>query len=194
MTSDLMAVWQGKVRASLDQYRQVMAALDTIDASEIVAGPLPQSPDLKFLTVETRALVERMRDYAEDMLFEDHGRLGFESEKPAVAEDISPAPKISPAKVARKARETRDEALREAVLTSDEPSNPLAKRLGVTVGLVSKIRKESGSACAYYSASKLTREQREEIAKSTELVSVLSERYSIGKAAIHQLRRTGGVL
>jgi hypothetical protein len=188
-----MAVWQGKVRASLDQYRQVMAALDTIDASEIVANPLPQSPDLKF---ETRALVERMRDAAEDMLFEDHGRLGFESEKPVVVaeESVSPTPKVSPAEVARKARETRDEVLREAVLASDEPTNSLAKRLGVTVQVVSRIRKESGDACAYYSGSKLSPEQREEIAKSTELVSILSERYSIGKVVIHKLRRSGGVL
>ena len=180
---------------SLDEHRAVMAALDRIEVSPIASGPLPCG-ELRLLAQETRALVERMRDAAEDVLFEEHARLGFESEKPVVVaeESVSPASKISPAEVARKARETRDEALREAVLASDEPSNPLAKRLGVTVQVVSRIRKESGDACAYYSGSKLSPEQREEIAKSTELVSVLSERYSVGQVLIHKLRRRGGVL
>ena len=191
-----MAVWQGKVRASLDQYRKVMAALDTIDASEIVANPLPQSPDLKFLTVETRALVERMRDAAEDMLFEDHGRLGFESEKPVVVvaeESVSPTPKVSPAEVARKAREARHEALREAVLASNEPTKDLAERLGVSSTIVTKIRREAGGQCAYFSGSALTDEQRKDIATSTEGTKELAARHSIAESLVIKIRKAGWV-
>ena len=194
MTSDLMAVWQGKVRTSLDQYRQVIAALDTIDASEVVAGPLPQSPDLKFLTVETRALVERMRDAAEDMLFEDHARLGFESEKKGVADEVSPAPESSPAEVARNAREARHEALCNAVVASDEPTNVLAESLGLKVALVARIRRDAGDRCAYYRGSKLSPEQREEIAKTTEPTKAVAARLRVSEAFVTKTRKAGWVL
>jgi hypothetical protein len=171
---------------SLDEHRAVMAALDRIEASPIASGPLP-SGELRLWAQETRALVERMRDAAEDILFEDHARLGFESEKSAVTDEVvSPTPECSPADVAR-------EALREAVLASDEPTKDLAQRLKISAMKVAMLRREAGDACAYYSGSKLSPEQREEIATGAEPTKALAERLRISESLINRIRKAGRV-
>jgi hypothetical protein len=170
-----------------------MAALDTIEASPIASGPLP-SGELRLWAQETRALVERMRDYAEDMLFEDHARLGFESEKKDVAEEVvGPTPKCSRAEIAREAREVNHKTLHDAVLASDEPTNVLAEKLGSSIPLVSRIRREAGDACAYYSGSKLSPEQREEITRGTEPTKAVAARLRVSEAFVTKTRKAGWV-
>lgn len=171
---------------SLDEHRVVMAALDVIESSPIASGPLP-SGELRLWAQETRALVERMRDAAEDVLFEDHARLGFESEKTCVTDGVvSPAPGRSPADMAR-------EALREAVLDSNEPTRTLALRLGASVARVGRIRLEAGDRCAFVSGSKLSPEQREEIATGAEPTKALAERLRISEALVNKIRKASWV-
>ena len=138
---------------SLDEYRAVMAALDFIEVSPITGGPLPTGGGpLRLWAQETRELVERMRDYAEDGLFAEHARLGFESEKPGYAPPALPpvgpapqpeVPKPAPVRRARRWAPHRPE-LRETVLASGEPTSALAARLRVSVGRVNKIRRDAG--------------------------------------------------
>lgn len=172
---------------ALDEYRKVMAALDVIEASP-VAGRLPSGGgDMRLWALETRALVERMRDRAEDLLFEDHARLGFESERPEPS-PLPPAPKPKPIAQAT----NRGAELREAVLASGEPTKTLAERLGLSVARVGRIRLEAGDRCAFLTGSALTAEQRAEIAASRELTSVIAARHSIAESLVNKLRKSGG--
>jgi hypothetical protein len=181
-------------------------ALDRIEGSAIVGGPLPQSPRLKLLTAEIRGRVEMLRDDVEDQLFEEHGRLGFESER-----EKSAKPETSP--VATSARETwqrrypestaraaaartarRREAaaaLRETVLASGEPTSALAERLGISPGCVGRIRLQAGESCAFLSGSGLTARQRDEIASSAEPTKALAERHSVAESLVNKLRKSG---
>ncbi len=179
-------------KGTLDDYRQVIAALDMIEASP-VARP-NGGGELWLLATDVRRLVERMRDYAEDMLFEDHARLGFESEKKGITDvEVSPTLKCSPAEVAREAREAHHKNLRDAVLASDEPTNVLAEKLGSSIPLVSRIRREAGDACAYYSGSKLSPEQREEITRGTEPTKAVAARLRVSEAFVTKTRKAGWV-
>jgi hypothetical protein len=178
-----------------------MAALDRIEASPIASGPLPFG-ELRILAHETRALVERMRDSAEDVLFADSDgrRLGFESEKPGYTppEPRPTEPAAEPEAPKRAPRPHRTAphrpGLREAVLASDEPTRDLAERLRVSVVNVNRIRREAGDRCAYLSGSGLSKEQRKEIATSGDLVRDLSARHSVAESLVIKLRKTGGVL
>jgi hypothetical protein len=176
-----------------------MAALDRIEASPIASGPLPFG-ELRILAHETRALVERMRDAAEDVLFEEHARLGFESEKPGYTppapQPTEPAQKpVEPKRAPRPHRTAPHRpGLREAVLASDEPTKDLAERLRISFVNVNRIRREAGDRCAYLSGSGLSEEQRKEIATSGDLVRDLAARHSVAESLVIKLRKCGGVL
>jgi hypothetical protein len=160
-----------------------MAALDVIEASPVSR---PCGGKLWVLATETRRLVDRMRDQAEDLLFEDHALLGFESEKsepstlPRAPEPEHPAP-------ANRAAE-----LREAILASCESTKNLAERLGLSVARVGRIRLKAGDRCAFLTGSALTAEQRAEIAASRELTSVLAARHSVAECLVNKIRKSGG--
>lgn len=196
--------------ASLDEYRAVMAALDRIEASPIAAGPLPSGGgELRFWAQETRALVERMRDRAEDRLFEDHVRLGFESEREKNAADeakreTSPATAerkqktaASPEAIAKSRRNHAERraadraAFREAVLASNEPTKALAERLKISAVKVAMLRREAGERCAFVSGSGLTAQQRDEIADSAELTKALAARFSVAESLVTKIRKSG---
>ena len=166
---------------SLDDYRAVMAALDVIEGSPVARS----GGDLWLWAQETRRLAQRMRDRAEDMLFADHNRLGFESERESKKE--TEQPQAPPA-----IEENRGSALREAILSSGEPSHVLALRLGVSVARVGKVRREAGASCAFRTGSGLTAEQRREIATSRELTKVLAARHSVAESLVTKLRKSGG--
>lgn len=80
--------------ASLDRYRCAVAALDQLErfCDDPSLGPVRQR--LQHLLSEIRGRVGDMRDAIEDMLFADHGRLGFESEcereQPAESATVPP--------------------------------------------------------------------------------------------------------
>lgn len=173
---------------SLDDYRAVMAALDAIEASPVASPRGTGGGELWLLATETRRLVERMRGRAEDLLFEDHARLGFESERPELS-DLPPAPQPE-----QPAPANRGAELREAILASDEPTKDLAERLGLTIALVGRIRAEAGNQCAFLSGSALTAEQRRDIATSRAPTRALAARYRIGQSLVKKLQMSGGEL
>ncbi len=167
--------------ASLDEYRAVMVALDRIEGSAIVGGPLPMGHRPKLLTAEIRERVEMLRDEVEDMLFADSGgtRLGFESEKGhAEASDQSPA---SGARA----------GVRAAILASDEPTKTLAERLRISLSAIARIRREAGDRCAFQSGSGLSAEQRDEIATSAEPARVLATRHRVAESLVNKIRKSG---
>jgi hypothetical protein len=68
---------------SLDAYRQIVGALDQIDRSAGVVSSLVDART-KYQVQESLAEIhrrlEQVRSAVEDALYDDHGRLGFESE------------------------------------------------------------------------------------------------------------------
>jgi hypothetical protein len=176
-----------------------MAALDRIEASPIASGPLASGGgELRLLSQETRALVGRMRDRAEDRLFEDHARLGFESEKPGYTPLASPPVELAPEPMhpnrpapRRHRTAPHRPGLRETVLASGEPTKELAALLGVSVVRVATIRREAGERCAFLSGSGLTAQQRNEIAASAEPTKALAERHSVAESLVNKLRKSG---
>jgi hypothetical protein len=170
-----------------------MAALDRIEGSPITGGPLPSGGgELRLWAQETRALVERMRDRAEDRLFEEHGRLGFESEKvEAQAEPMRSPAEDRAEDRAEGNRGVEKARLLDAVLSSSEPTRALAGRLGISQAYVARIRREAGERCAFHSGSGLTAQQRDEIAGSAEPTRVLAARHSVSEALVNKIRKSG---
>jgi hypothetical protein len=182
----------GGAVTTLDDYRVVVEALDRIEGSPIASGPLPPSPRLKLLTAEIRERVEQLRNDVEEHLFEEHGRLGFESEKV----EAQAEPKRSPAedRAEDRAEENRGvekARLLEAVLSSSEPTSALAGRLGISQAYVARIRREAGERCAFHSGSGLTAQQRDEIARSPEPTRVLAARHRVSEALVNKIRKSG---
>ncbi len=75
---------------SLDAYRQIVGALDQMDRSAGVVSSLVDARS-KYQVQESLAEIhrrlEQVRSAVEDALYDDHGRLGFESESGRLAPD-----------------------------------------------------------------------------------------------------------
>jgi hypothetical protein len=75
---------------SLDDYRQIVGALDQMDSSAGVVFSLLDART-KYQVQESLAEIcrrlEQVRSAVEDVLYDDHGRLGFESESGRLAPD-----------------------------------------------------------------------------------------------------------
>ncbi len=118
---------------SLDAYRQIVGALDQMDRSAGVVSSLVDART-RYQVAEPLAEIhrrlEQVRSAVEDVLYDDHGRLGFESEAPTspVHQQASRNGKLTP------------EAL-EAIRLSGEPLRVIAKRYGVCTSRVSEIRR-----------------------------------------------------
>jgi hypothetical protein len=120
-------------RPSLDDYRQVMAALDRADADLIDDQP-PSMAAYRYLTVEHLTAI---RDAVEDSLFHEHKRLGFASENPP-----APAPVRERKKpVGRPKHSKLTEAEVREIHVSTDPGSVVADRYGISKTHVYRIRR-----------------------------------------------------
>jgi hypothetical protein len=77
---------------SLDAYRQIVGALDQMDSSAGVVSSLVDARaryQVQESLAEIHRRLEQVRSAVEDALYEDHGRLGFESESGRRASDAA---------------------------------------------------------------------------------------------------------
>ncbi|MBZ5726375.1 MAG: hypothetical protein LAP87_15415 [Acidobacteriia bacterium] len=104
---------------SLDAYRQIVGALDQMDRSAGVVSSLVDARtryQVQESLAEIHRRLEQVRNAVEDVLYDDHGRLGFESDSGSHAPPDAgtgrrkPRPDADPASA--ELREKRREATR----------------------------------------------------------------------------------
>ncbi len=105
---------------SLDAYRQIVGALDQMDRSAGVVSSLVDARtryQVQESLAEIQRRLEQVRSAVEDVLYDDHGRLGFESEsgRPAPVPDAGAGrrkPRPDAGTASAETREKRREATR----------------------------------------------------------------------------------
>lgn len=158
--------------ATLDDYRQVMAALDRADADLVEGDPI----DYHRLTVEH---LTNIRDAVENSLFNDHNRLGFASEHPAAKNPPEPANPPGGARL------SRDDV--EAIRASTGPARTVAERYGVSKAHVYRIRRKPVAARPAV-GPRLSPQAVEAVRTSKCSLRVLAERYGVSISYLGKIR------
>ena len=121
---------------SLERYREIVAVLDRMDCSAAALFALVGDRTRYWVQqplADVRDRLAQVRDAVEDDLYENHGRLGFESERETNGGGESEAP---PVRNGSKLTAEQTQAIRE----SRESRKSLAARYGISQSRVYEIR------------------------------------------------------